>query len=330
MFNKLITFCAVTILACLAWASAAHAGAYRISPLGLTFTPSSGGSRTLSLDLINVGKEPIVLQISAVVWQQVDGVDKYTPTKDLFFAPPIVTVQPLQKKTIPVRIRVPADVNLEKTYRVFIEEQASPNNIRTNAGMDFRARFGLPIFIKAARSSKQLPEYIATQESDRVITLRVKNTSGAHVRVNKIELYPRIYTKEEQFNNPVAVADRSVQGSAYVLNNNEAIWRLEAKEPFSLEEHRIWIHTDLETPPPVDGTGEGTFFVPFVPINTPNANVESPREPQSSAVLGSEASSSVAPISAADGQQDRVPSTSDTASAPAPSGEEVNKVKENN
>jgi P pilus assembly chaperone PapD len=238
----------------------AQASAYRISPLKLEFDPARKGARTLKVSLTNVSKEPVVVQITAFRWTQIDGRDVYEPTKDLFFAPPLVKIDPLQKKIIPIRFKGLQDPSLELAYRLYLEEQPR-ELVEGVSGTKFRTRFGIPVFVAPRAKAKTLPEVSVSKPTENHFDVVINNQSPRRLNVAAVSLYPRKMKTQEEREVPLATTSSSTNGSGYVLAGQKATFRLATQQPYAPSEVRTWVYTDFEQLTRPSGWPEGTFVV---------------------------------------------------------------------
>ena len=87
----------------------AHAGSFSISPIRLDL---SAGARTAALTVRNDAQE-VLVQAEMMLWEQVDGEDRLTPTRDLLVSPAVFTLPPKGSQLVRVALRnVPAGVNV--------------------------------------------------------------------------------------------------------------------------------------------------------------------------------------------------------------------------
>src|SRR6185436_10193437 len=96
----------------------AHAGSFSISPIRLDL---SAGAKTAALTVRNDAQE-VLVQAEMMLWEQVDGEDRLTPTRDLLVSPAVFTLPPNGSQLVRVALRhVPADVTRELAYRLILQ-----------------------------------------------------------------------------------------------------------------------------------------------------------------------------------------------------------------
>lgn len=199
-------------------APAALAGGLRVTPLRLDLSPTQTSNQ---VELVNFGEAPMPVQVSVARWTQVDGRDVYEPTKDVFFAPPIVSVPAGGKAVVRLRLRGKAPAEGERAYRVYFQEMAPPESQGT--GMSFRLRFGVPLFVTPKKVP--LPKLEMTRSLiPGKLELALANTGQAHLKIHGIDLFPKAVNRDEPSGNPVGRATQSETGTNYLLAGTRQKW----------------------------------------------------------------------------------------------------------
>ena len=171
-------------IAGLGWGSA-RASQVSIVPTGLSL------NATKSTDLItlhNEGSAPVSLQLSAYRWDQTPaGTLKLSPTDDVVFFPPIVTVAGKEDRIVRVGAMVPFGT-MEKSYRLVAEElppphfqalpAAAPQRVETRVVV--LTRMSIPIFLSPlAPVHGESLDGLSVQNGR--VSFQIKNTGNAHV-----------------------------------------------------------------------------------------------------------------------------------------------------
>jgi fimbrial chaperone protein len=199
-----------------------QASGLRITPVRLDFSPRQP---TGQIELSNQNAAPKAVQVKAFRWSQKDGVDTYEPSADLFFAPPIVTVPGNGRTLVRFRQRVAAPVDREYTYRVFFEELPGAVQDEDMAGMKFRTRFGIPMFVRPAKPVWPAISAATTRDADG-LRVKLKNSGAAHVRILELRLYPDSVDTRNPDQAVVAQATQPEHGEVYLLPGSESTWLL--------------------------------------------------------------------------------------------------------
>jgi fimbrial chaperone protein len=217
---------------------AAGASGLRLSPLRLDV---SAASPSAQVELTNLGTAPVAVQVKAFRWSQAEGRDAYEPTKDIFFAPPIVTVQPQATTMVRFRLRAGAPPQAEGAYRVYFQELAPPAD-EPASGMAFRLRFGVPLFLAA---QKPMPAALKVGQSVAAdaISLELANTGHTHLKIEGIELYARGADRERPAA-PLAAATHSVAGTNYLLPGTRHAWRVSLPPGQDPSQLQLLLRTD--------------------------------------------------------------------------------------
>lgn len=202
-------------------ADAAAAG-LRISPIRLDLSRSRP---TTQVELSNLTATPVAVQVRAYAWRQVDGEDVYEPTKDLFFAPPIVTVPAQGRTAVRFRLRAAAPTRAEAAYRVYFQELPPAGAAdQPGAGTSFRIRFGVPVFVLP--DIPVVPRLQAQVQRDgELVTASLSNAGAMHLKVEAVELFAAGVDRGQP-GAPLAANAQSGRGAAYLLPGSGGQWQL--------------------------------------------------------------------------------------------------------
>ena len=172
------------VLVCLLLTAAAPAlaGRFSVAPIRVDF---AAGLRIGAVTVTSEDDHPLVFKNSPSLWtQNADGGDVYTPTSDLVVTPPLLRVETGEPRIVRIgTVRDPGDV--ERSYRVFLEEQAPANPEGGGATIAVVIKFGVPVFV-APRSERVAGTTVIVERNPGRITLQVKNTGNVHFNVETI------------------------------------------------------------------------------------------------------------------------------------------------
>lgn len=133
---------AITLVACAAIPSAAHAQGLQVSPVSLEITERSGVLR-----LGNGSDGQLRAQVRVYRWLQSDGEDRLVETDELIASPPFVQVEPDAEQVIRlVRFgdEALAMSECERSYRVVVDElPGDPGKAQT--GLQYVLRYSVPV-----------------------------------------------------------------------------------------------------------------------------------------------------------------------------------------
>ena len=172
------------VLACLLLIAAAPAvaGRFSVAPIRVDF---GAGLRIGAVTVTSEDDHPLVFKNSPSLWtQNPDGGDVYTPTSDLVVTPPLLRVETGEPRIVRIgTLRDPGEV--ERSYRVFLEEQAPANPEGGGATIAVVIKFGVPVFV-APRSERVAGSAEIVERKPARVTLQVKNTGNVHFNVETI------------------------------------------------------------------------------------------------------------------------------------------------
>jgi fimbrial chaperone protein len=124
------------------------------------------GAQTTALVTVgnNTGRT-IALQTSAVLWEQVDGKEVQSSTRDVLTAPPLIEIENGKTQTVRVALRVPPLPDRERSYRLLLREVPPSNDKGEQSfALSFAFNLSLPIFIAPAAQGSTQPPLSATAE----------------------------------------------------------------------------------------------------------------------------------------------------------------------
>jgi len=206
--------------------SPACAGTFSISPLRAELSASA---QTAALTLRNQEPAPAVVQAEVMLWEQVNGEDRLTPTRDLLVSPAVFTLPADGSQLVRVALRRPADPQRELSYRLILTEvpqQARPDF----TGLNVALRLSLPVFVAPAAKASQALEWSAARTADGALAVTTRNTGNAHARVINFSLAPAA--------NPAAAIPQDV--TAYVLPGQARTWTIDNNKNDGMSSSTDW------------------------------------------------------------------------------------------
>ena len=209
-------------LACALWlVPAAGAGAASLSVLPVRVQL---GAKTpiVALTVRNESGEATTVQLHAMQWTQVDGVDRYEPTREVLATPPIFTIAPGGSQIVRVGLRRAPDPTRELSYRLFLQE-VPPAPAPGFTGMQVTLRFSLPVFVAAAAPARPALRWQARLQ-DGATVLSALNDSDSHVEITQLDL------ADAGSRNPLQSG--AVQN--YLLPGQRHEWRITARPATSM------------------------------------------------------------------------------------------------
>jgi fimbrial chaperone protein len=146
-----------------------------------------------SLTVSNGGDVPRLVRVEADVWEQVNGIDRYTPAKDdLIIVPPILSIEAGQDKLVRLGLRHFLSGTRERTYRVFITD-IPPKKFRSS-GVQVAFRMSIPVFVNPvsqapAGSADAGLTWSARLTGRNHVHVLVVNAGNRHVRLSDARIY---------------------------------------------------------------------------------------------------------------------------------------------
>lgn len=163
----------------------AHAGSFSISPMRLDLSTTS---RTAAMTVRSGPREALV-QAQVVLWEQVDGEDRLTPTRDLLVSPAVFTLPPNGSQLVRVALRTPpVDTTRELSYRLILQEVPQDANPEFT-GLQVALRLSVPVFVANEGTTGAKLAWSAAPSGDGLI-VTAKNSGDVHTRIHGFSVAP--------------------------------------------------------------------------------------------------------------------------------------------
>jgi fimbrial chaperone protein len=160
----------------------ARATEFSVSPIRVELKP---GVMSETITVTNHADTKLRVAIRLTEWtQDADGKDVYKDSSELIWFPRQMEVEPHGKRLVRLGARTPAGV-VERTYRLWVEEEPPPGTGSTQAQVAFYFRFGVPVFLVPAVGKPQA-EFGEPRLAAGRLALPVKNTGNQSFRLQKI------------------------------------------------------------------------------------------------------------------------------------------------
>jgi fimbrial chaperone protein len=204
---------------CLMLPFAAQASDVTLMPVNVRLDRTN--DRT-TVQVMNNGQEPVLMQAEAISWTRVNGQDQDGPTSDLIVNPPVFTVQPGQTQVLRVGLRRTQELAQEGTYRVVLREvpMPRPSDLLNVAGsVRVLVTMRVPVYVAPAQV-KRSEQWQVTRAPNGDLLAEVANTGNVHLKVGELRL---------QGEGGEALASVAQKGSASVIFPGEQrVFRLPA------------------------------------------------------------------------------------------------------
>lgn len=165
---------------------ACFGSAFKVTPVKVLL---SRRAPTALLTLKNESDRRVRFQASVFIWDQTpEGKMELSPTRDILFFPPILSVEP--GATRKVRLGSTAAFGpIEKAYRIFFEElpelETAGNSTRSQ--LQIRTRMGIPIFLQPDETEVgSRVDSVAARAG--MLHFSVRNTGNVHVNLRGVRV----------------------------------------------------------------------------------------------------------------------------------------------
>ena len=168
------------------YAESLFAADFTISPVRVFI---ASGKKADVVTIKNNSDENLTVQISSFLWEQdAEAKDVLTPTEEVVLFPRIFTVKGREERILRLGIKYPA-TDVEKTYRIFIEEVPEPQEKQPEgAYLRTLMKVGVPVFVSPA---KVKAEAIVDAKSlkNGILSFSIKNNGNVHelVKTARVE-----------------------------------------------------------------------------------------------------------------------------------------------
>lgn len=168
---------------------AARAVAFSLAPTVLEIDPAR--RLTAETRLVNVEDTALVFTVEVMKWENVNGQDQYTPTRDVLVNPARFTLDPLGKQVIRVGVQKRAGSS-ELTYRVFIRQvpptaaDAATTGDAASAAIRNLLNISVPVYVAPAGAAPKLTYASAVQGQN--LQLTVQNTGTRHYTYRNLQI----------------------------------------------------------------------------------------------------------------------------------------------
>lgn len=222
--------CAMAVAAYSLNASAADTtsvtpGGISISPVRVDLAP---GRRAEALTVTNTGAHRRTIEVEVLRWSQVNGEDRYEPTREVLANPPLFFIAPGASQT--VRVGRPGSAKDpskdEVAYRVYFRETQPPEPSDGN-GLKFALRIGVPVFVRPTAAALPQMHWALNRDAEGHLRLRADNRGAMHVRLADLRL------------KDVAGGEWPLDGFRYVLPGAWQEWVLTADQAPSVMPQKL-------------------------------------------------------------------------------------------
>jgi len=176
-----LTLAAAALAAALSPAAATE---FSVSPIRVELRP---GAMSETISVTNHADAKLRLSVKLVEWtQDAAGNDVYKDSSDLVYFPRQMDMEPNAKRLIRLGAKRPAGA-VERTYRLWVEEEPEAAGSTGRAQVAFYFKFGVPVFLPPPGAKAQ-PEVMEPTLARGKLALVVKNTGNRHFRLTRLTI----------------------------------------------------------------------------------------------------------------------------------------------
>jgi len=164
-----------------------HAADVTLMPVSVQLNRSNDRA---TVQVMNNGSQPVIMQAEAIAWTRVDGKDIDGATSDIIVNPPVFTVQPGQTQIVRLGLRRSQDLQQEGTYRMVLREVPGLNlSDIGNVSGSVRVLVALrvPIYVAPTRVVRE-ERWQLRQDGDGHMVASISNAGNVHVKVSELRL----------------------------------------------------------------------------------------------------------------------------------------------
>ncbi|MFT7775003.1 molecular chaperone [Roseateles sp.] len=185
---RLLRQLALWALPLLSWLwTTAHAADVTLTPVNVKLDRANDRA---TVQVMNNGQEPVLMQAEAIAWLRVGGLDVDGPTTDLIVNPPVFTVQPGQTQVLRLGLRRPQERAEEGTYRIVLREVPMPrpsDDMNVAGSVRVLVALRVPVYVAPAQV-KRGEQWKLTRAANGELLAQVANTGNVHLKVAELSL----------------------------------------------------------------------------------------------------------------------------------------------
>jgi fimbrial chaperone protein len=168
--------------ACFVLLAGGTAGAQSLSVLPVNIEMAANQLAT-TLTVVNQGDKETSVQIRALAWKQIDGVEDLTPSDDVIVSPPIATIAAGATQIVRLVLRK-APTGREATYRILLDQippAAAPGTVR------IALRLSIPVFAAPATKVASRVNFRIEHKAGQTFLI-AKNDGSSHETIREVVL----------------------------------------------------------------------------------------------------------------------------------------------
>lgn len=144
-----------------------------------------------TVQVMNNGQEPVLMQAEAISWTRVGGIDVDGPTSDLIVNPPVFTVQPGQTQVLRLGLRRNQELAQEGTYRIVLKEVPMPrpsDALNVSGSVRVLVTMRVPVYVAPAKVARS-EQWKVSRAANGDLLAEVANNGNVHLKVAELRLH---------------------------------------------------------------------------------------------------------------------------------------------
>lgn len=183
--DNILQYIFIRVLLMLVFPGFSQAGSFSVMPLRVEL---SAHEATRIITLQNLDTKPVTVQLQLMAWSHKEGVDRFTPTRDIIVTPQVFHLKANSVQIIRAGLVRTPDSHDELAYRLFIEEIPEPPPADFK-GAQIALKISLPVFVAPEKPASQALEFQTTAQRDGTINVRVVNHGRAHAQIHQLSVF---------------------------------------------------------------------------------------------------------------------------------------------
>lgn len=168
---------------------AGAAGAADLSLMPVAVHLDRANDRT-TVQVVNNGTAPVVLQADAIAWRRDAGIDRDEASDDLIVNPSVFTIAPGRTQVLRVGLRRTTAAEHEQTYRMVLREipqPEAPGTPSVQGNVRVLVTMRVPVYVAPAAVRREERWQSRYDDQGRLVA-HVTNTGNVHYKVGSVRL----------------------------------------------------------------------------------------------------------------------------------------------
>lgn len=175
-------FTLAALIGC-ALASRSLAGSLQVAPVLLEVLAPAGATAVV---VKNPAAEPVSAQVRVYRWEQSDGEERLTETREVVASPPLFKVAAQSQQIVRLVRTAKTPILDENSYRILIDEIPSSISAQGHS-VQFAMRYSIPLFFQPTGLVPPKLEWTVVRSGKR-LHVSARNIGDMHARISALQL----------------------------------------------------------------------------------------------------------------------------------------------